>query len=103
MGQCSYSYQPNTVQYVIYGDVGALCIVIESDYMEAANNCIMKINVCKFYLENKCRFGDKCKNRRERESVQTVAEKKTNTDENKCDKVKKKQPMKTAQDVINRL
>ena len=74
--------------------------------MEEANNIIGKTKVCKYYLENKCRFGDECTNRHEGKSVQTVVKKKickTNTDENKCEKGKKKPPMKTAQDVIQRL
>ena len=62
--------------------------------------------VCKFYLEKKCRFGDECKNRHEGVPVEKVVKKyqsKKKINENKNDKTKKKPPMKTADDVIKRL
>ena len=62
--------------------------------------------VCKFYLEKKCRFGDACKNRHKGVPVEKVVKKdqsKKKINENKNDKTKKKPPMKTADDVIKRL
>ena len=62
--------------------------------------------VCQFYLENKCRFGDACKNRHEGLPIEKVVKKdqsKKKINENKNDKTKKKPPMKTADDVIKRL
>ena len=62
--------------------------------------------VCKFYLENKCRFGDHCKNRHEGEPAEKVFKKdtfKNKAVKNMNDRSKKKPPMKTAADVIKRI
>merc|ERR1711892_1361242 len=75
-------------------------VVIEIEETEDA------LEICKFYLENKCRFGDKCRNKHEGDSAEQIVPKgkaKNKTDGDKSDKSKKKPPMKTADDVIKRL
>ena len=79
--------------------------------------------VCQYFLKGKCRFGDKCFNLHEKlPNEDTIEDESTNTlsSENKTDnskskshkpkskiveseKLRKKPPMKTATDVINRI
>ena len=63
--------------------------------------------VCKFFLEDKCRFGNQCRNRHEGEPVQKASTKPKSKQKKSCEaqyeKNKKKPPMKTADDVIKRL
>jgi len=66
-----------------------------------------KSEICKFFLENKCRFGDQCRNIHEGEPMQKSSMKNKRNQrkqgETRCEKNKKKPPMKTADDVIKRL
>ena len=71
------------------------------------NSIESKGEVCKFFLENKCRFGDQCRNIHEGEPRQKVSMKnkryERKSDETRYEKNMKKPPMKTADDVIKRL
>merc|ERR1711915_171759 len=72
---------------------------INEDQKEAAE-------ICTFYLENKCRFGDQCRNRHEgvpKEVSENTEKIKKKKKENLEEKDKKKKRMKTAEDVIKRL
>ena len=66
-----------------------------------------KSEVCKFFLEGECRFGDQCRNRHEGKPVKKVSPKNKRAqrkqDEERCEEKSKKPPMKTAEDVTKRL
>ena len=62
--------------------------------------------ICTFFLESKCRFGDQCRNRHEgvpREVSENTEKIKKKKKENVEEKDEKKKRMKTAEDVIKRL
>ena len=64
------------------------------------------LDICKFYLENKCRFGDQCRNKHEgnpAEKIFQIGKTKAKPDDAKTERSEKKPPMKTADDVIKRL
>ncbi|CAB4019043.1 Leukocyte receptor cluster member 9 [Paramuricea clavata] len=81
----------------------------------------MGATICQYFLKGKCRFGDTCFNVHEKLSTEdTIEDESTNTFENKTNNIKnklqkpktniveseksrKKPPMKTATDVINRI
>lgn len=81
----------------------------------------MGATICRYFLKGKCRFGDTCFNVHEKLSTEdTIEDESTNTFENKTnntknklykpktnivesEKSRKKPPMKTATDVINRI
>ncbi|CAB4008111.1 Leukocyte receptor cluster member 9 [Paramuricea clavata] len=81
----------------------------------------MGATICQYFLKGKCRFGDTCFNVHDKLSTEdTIEDESTNTFENKTNNIKnklqkpktniveseksrKKPPMKTATDVINRI
>jgi len=66
-----------------------------------------KSEMCRFFLQNECRFGDKCRNRHVGKPVEKVSPKNKRIprkqDDTRCVENTKKPPMKTAEDVIKRL
>ena len=83
--------------------------VEEQTDLKTNNNIEIEISeareICHFYLANKCRFGDHCRNRHEGPTLQAekTKRKRRPPDQTAEREERKKPPMKTAADVIKRL